>query len=66
MPKATKPDESEVTTAVEVDPNSRADEARQVMDAQIDLYVLIYKAIAAKVDGEHARAAIFTAVVNEK
>lgn len=45
---------------------TRAEEAKQALDAQIDTYIAIYQAIAAKVTSEHIQAAIFAAVVANK
>ncbi len=45
---------------------ARAEEAKQALDAKIDVYVAIYQAVAAKVTSEHMQAAIFAAVVGEK
>lgn len=45
---------------------TRAEESKQGLDARIDGYLALYNAVVAKVDGEHAQAAIFAAIIAEK
>ncbi len=56
---------SSVELAAEQESN-RAEEAKRLLDAEIDRNIALYEAIAAKVSSEHERAAIYAALVNKK
>ena len=72
MVKASKVDESGVITvksSLELyneQETARSEETARMLDAKIQANLDLYEAIAAKVTSEHARAAIFAALVADK